>query len=253
LGVRDQYDSQALHEVLLIALKRGLIPNTLCFTLSERFLYLGKDCKIGNANLEYCRKEGIPIVRSPLGSSVAVFDEGCLMHTIVSRSNAIIDTSLDFELLTSCIVKGLNTMGLKTEQRPNSNDIVINHRKISGSSLNVVNDLIAFDGTIFVDFDYDFCENALMPLPEKFVDKKAKSHREWITTVRAELGKQVTFSEVVSALRKGFEAVLQVEFEISTSLTEAEEQILKSLREKYHSEEWIKTGRWSPVKDYWRL
>ena len=73
-----------------------------------------------------------------------------------------------------------------------------------------------------------------------------------MTRLKAELGREVAFNEIVSALRRGFEDVLQVEFEVSNSLTEAEERILEDLRVKYHSEEWLKYGKWSPVKDYWR-
>jgi len=240
----NPYDAQAVSEVLLNSIERGLSPNTLYLSRSEKALYLGRLGKKSNVNMEYCEGEGIPVIRNHLGKSEAVLDEDCLLITLIAEKSSI---NQNVEDLLMCIANGLNTMGLKTEVKGND---IMSDKKVAGMSFELVGDLIAFDGVALIDFDYDFCEMALKPMPEKFINKKASNHREYLTTIKAELDRHVETSEVVSAIQSGFEDGLQVVFEVSNSLTDEENQMLEGLSEKYHSEQWINTGRWSPVKDY---
>lgn len=244
LRVTDPYDNQPIKEVLLTALKRNLIPNTLCFSVPRRYVWIGQRVNVEKrVNLEYCRREKIPVIRGILGGRGAcTFDGDIIEYSLVSRNR------IDFELVMNCIVKGLRLMGLEAELRPRSNDILVKGKKISGNA--AVSSLVG--GDVIVDFNYDLSEKALLSPPELYANKEASNIREWVTSIRAELGREVPLSEVVSALKEGFETGLQVEFDVTNSFTEAEEQILESLREKYRSEEWLKYGKWSPIKDYWR-
>lgn len=252
LGVMDPYEAEAITEVLLTALRGSSIQNTLCFRVPRRHVWVGS---WSGVNRDYCRREKIPLVREITGvgsKSTAVFDEDILHYTLVSREHIVNDAPLNLSRCMDSILKGLQFMGLDARLRTNFNDILVGGKKVSGSVLGLFHGFPLFTGTMIVDFNYDLCENALLYVPRKFADKEAKSHREWVTTLKTQLGREVLFSEVIFALKKGFEAVLQVEFDVSTSLTGAEEEILEDLQVKYRSDEWTRTGRWSPVKDYWR-
>lgn len=242
LGATDPYVSQSLKEMFLQAFKRELIPNTLCFYVPKRHVWVGRRASVEKqVDLEYCRKEKIPIVRGLLGGTGAViFDEDILDWTTL-----VLKEQPSIQDLRHCVAEGLRFMGLEAELKPRSNDVLVGDKKISGTAIGVFHGgFFIFGGDVIVDFNYDLCENALL---------STKNHREWVTTLKAQLGREVSFSEVISALTQGFETTLNIKFdEESTSLTEAEKQILESLQEKYRSEEWTKRGRWSPVKDYWR-
>ena len=248
LGLSDPYAVEPMKEVLLTAVKRNLIPDTLCFCMPERFVYVSKHANVRKrVNLEYCRDEGISIIRDIGGGrGASVFDGDILQYNLVSKGKLVNSK------LMNCVTKGLQFMELEAEVKPNSNDILVNGKKVSGNTFLLRGGFIVFGGTVIMDFNYDFCEKALLSPPELFVNKKAKSHSEWVTTLNIERGREVSYSEVTSALRKGFESVLQVDFDVLNSLTEAEKKILEGFQEKYRSEEWTKYGRWSPVKDYWR-
>lgn len=238
LGVTEPYDNWINRETLLVAIKRNLIPNTVCFQIPSRHVWVGKQANLEKrVNLEYCSEERIPVVRGPVTNSVLVYDEDVLDCTAFSRRPP-------YDNLINSQIKGLQFMGLEAELKPGSNDIVVNGKKVSGACHLPP---LGASGSVTVDFNYDFCEKAIIQIPNKNMKPG-----EGVTTLKAELGRDVSFSEVISALRKGFESVLQAEFEVSKSLTEAEEQIFEGLQEKYRSEEWLKYGRWSPVKDYGR-
>ena len=251
LGMIDPYYAQSVKEVLLKAIKKSLIPSTLCLCVRRKFVFLGRRTNLKRrVNLEYCRKDGIPIIRDFIGGDGAsVLDGDVLQYNLVSG-----DPTLNNLTLMKCIIESLRTMGLDSEVRAaaGSNDIVIKNQKISGNIFAKINGFTVFGGSLITDFNYDFCEDALLPSPDKFAGKEAKTHSEWVTTIRTQLGRKITHKEVVSALKEGFETVLQVKFEVANSFTDAELQIIEGLKEKYRSEEWTKYRRWSPVKEYWR-
>ena len=250
MGLKDPYEGEPIKEVLIKALKRGLIPETLCFFVLRRCVCIGRGSSLKEkVNLEYCRKEGIPIIRIITGGGGASHDGDVLQCILVSKGKPSKDS---IRLSRNFIAEGLQVMGLEPELRPRSNDILMKGRKISGTGDIFTGGISYSVGVLIVDFNYDLCEKVLLPVPETFLNKEANSHREWITTLKAQLGREVSFSEVISDIKEVFETELQIEFKIENSLTEAETQIFEELQEKYRSEEWTKTGRWSPVKDYWR-
>ena len=246
LGIVDPYKSVILEEALLIARKEKLTPNTLCFRAPMRHVLVGVNADLKKRiNIEYCEKENIPILRDMVGTHAVILDRNIIQYDVDS------DTPLNLNQTMEWVSKSLQRIGLDAHPRAKSNDVLVDGKKISGNSVDLIQGIFTASGTIILDFDYEFCENALLPLPELFANKEAQSHREWVTTIKALLGREVSYNEVVSALRKGFEDVFHIEFELSNSLTEAEEQILEKLKAKYQSEQWVKRGKWSPVKDYW--
>lgn len=251
MGIIDSYKTTALVDVLLTARKRSLIPNTLCLRAPERHVQMGMTANLEHVNIEYCRERKIPIQREATGDSVSVMDENMIQIDLLSDSfphDSLLTRTLKF---MNCIVKSLQFMGLDAYVRQGHNDVLVKGKKISGTNTTLFNDLWSGSGGVLLGFDYDFCEGGIVYRPEKFANKEVKTHREYVTSIEAQLGREVSYSEVVSALRRGFETLLQVEFDVSKSLTEAEEQILEDLQVKYQSEEWLKRGRWSPVKEYW--
>lgn len=242
LGVLDPYVSEALTEAHVTARRKDLIPDTVCIRMPSRALLIGGKANINmeRINVDLCKREGIPVVRtSEVESGAAILDEGIVLCYVVSTSFFDMDSLLD------CMIKGLSRMGLTAYKRENSNDLLVNAKKVSGSYARKTRGVFTASCSMLIGFDYEFCESVITaPL--------GKAHRDWVTTLKAELGREVSYSEVVSALKKGFEEVLQVEFEVSDSLTDVEKQILEGFHVKYHSESWLRYGKWSPVKEYWR-
>jgi len=243
LGLREPYDGIPLKEVLLTARDKGLIPDTLAFYRFKRLAWVGRTGNLQKrVNVEYCRRENIPIIRGSSMGGGSLNDGNVLQYDLVSSGSLAKD---DIRLAMNYTTRALQFMGLDPEITTKRNDVLLNGRKVSGTGTVVLPSGVFFSsGTLIFDFDYDLCERVLQPRD------RPVSHRDWVTTLKAQLRREVPFSEVISAIKQVFETELKIEFEVSTSLTEAEEQILESLQEKYRSEEWLKTGRWSPIKDY---
>lgn len=255
LGDMNPYTAKALDEALIIARNGGIIGNTLVVRKALTSIWLGRKASLSLVNVPFCKENDIPIARAFQDGGATLV--GGLPGFSLVMDRELFSSKYDNRLLIECIVKAYQELGLPAKARLGannvlSNDIVVREKKIAGTTIERFGDTLFFGGTITLDFDYDLARKVLRIPSEKFRDKKAKSVDEWVTSAKIELGREVGFDEAVYALKKGFEEVLQVEFDVSTSLTEAEEQILEGLQEKYRSDEWLKTGRWSPVKDYGR-
>lgn len=248
LGDMDPYTSKALDEALIIARNKGLIGNTLVVRKATTSIWLGRRASLSLLNVPYCMENDIPIARAFQGGGATLVG-GLPGFSLVVNTGFSSSKNVN-NFLMECIAKAYQSIGLPAKVRPDSNDVLVGEKKIAGSTIEIHGDTLFFGGTITLDFDYELARNVLRIPPEKFRDKKAKSVDEWVTSAKIELGREVGFSEIVDALKMGFEEVLHIEFDMSTSLTEAVEEIIESLQEKYRSEEWLKTGRWSPVKDY---
>lgn len=252
LGEMDAYTSVLRHEALAIAKKRGVVDNALILSHSLPSVRLGLRASFSLINPSLCKERDIPIVRTIMGGGALL--NGSREECALVMDRAFLPSkAIPLDFFIKCTVLACQKLGLSAKQRPNSNDVLIGERKISGNNVNCFDNSLLCGGGITVDFDFALAKDVLNIPALKFEDKKAKSVEEWVTSVSRELNREVSFNEVEVALIQGFEETLQVEFDIDNSLTDAEKQIFESLEEKYRSKEWIRKGRWSPVKDYGRL
>lgn len=247
LDERDPYFISSIQEMLRKAMGRGIIPNSIVpARFSKSTAMVGRGSPINRVlNREYCDRQGITIVRgdpAPAGIS-NYFDGSQLLCSFVWKPAEKTSYNDVLVLFQEGIVRATEVLGLKSSIEEGGNDVFVGARKIGG--VGVYGDGETWTGgiSLLTSFDFDVAERATVPKHDM---------RSMMTTLNAEAGRQVPLEEVISALKEGFESVLEVEFVVSGDLTDEEKKIINRLSEKYHSEEWIKTGKWSPVKDYWR-
>lgn len=248
LGNVDVYTFLSLYEALEIAKNRGTIGNTLALARPLVSVLVGKNKSISEVNVPFCKENNIPISRN-IVSGGPFLNGGWCGCIIVSDIDFFPGKSVILDYLMECMVKACQILGMPANRRPKSNDVLVRGRKISGAGLNFFKDTLSFGATLGLDFDADLAEKTLRVSPEKFMDKEAKTVAEWVTYARRELGREVSLEEVEAALIQGFGDVLGVQFE-EAKLTTGELATIDELQVRYRSEEWIKYGRWSPVKDY---
>ncbi|GAI72775.1 unnamed protein product [marine sediment metagenome] len=250
LGEVDAYTSNAITEALGLARSRGIIGNTLALYRPPTFVWLGRRTSLSQVNVSFCKENEIPISRSYMGGGVILYG-GQIEYTFVSDETFFPSSDIAFNILIKCVVKAYQSLGLPAIRRGNSNDILVGERKITGTGRSRLGSSVLFTGNFLLDFNYDLAKRVLIIPAEKFQDKTAKNVVEWVTSLKKELNREVSFEEAEIALIQATGDVLGVQFE-EAGLTVEELAIMDELEAKYKSEEWIKYGKWSPVKDYWR-
>lgn len=241
----DPYTFQCVREVLTTSIGKDIAPSTLLVEQpASPLIPVGKNTNLNSTvRLQFCKEKGIPVIRtaSPHGSS-GFYDSNSIRCVLVTKSPLFPNWELFNRFFYESIVASLKVLGIQAEHQPGSNNIIIGQKKASTSSGGVFGKTMMMSCTLTLDFDYDLAEKAII---------SKKDMREWVTTINEELGRKVSFDEVCDAVKQGFRSVLGVEF-VDNELTGEEIRIGEEVKEKYQSETWVKYGKWSSVKDYWR-
>lgn len=231
----DPYDYYSSMEAMISTIGKGTSPNTLFIVKLKEHVTLGKGTSIAKrVKFDYCKEQGIPVVRGLMPhNSSALF--GCLMlyHLLLK------DDGVDLNILRNAVLEALD---LSVVQPTNSNNLIFDNKKLGIISNYDFKGTILLTVCLFMEPSIDLAERTLI---------SPHDMRSYTTTVNEALGSEASIDEISSSVRQGLQRVLDVKFE-DGSLTTEEEALKRRLAEKYKSESWLKYGKWSPVKEYWR-
>jgi lipoate-protein ligase A len=243
LKVADAYTNMGVDEALAYARGEGKAPNTLRFYMwNPSAVTLGYFQSVEDeVDLEACREYGIDINRRISGGGAVLNSSyGEITYSIVMPDDdprISSDPTESYRYLCHGIVEGLANLSVEGRFKP-INDIIVGDRKISGNAQIRRYNAVLHHGTILVDFDAKQMFTALKISQEKISDKMIKQAEERVTTIRRELGSEISFEEVRKAMERGFAKALGVEL-IPGELSDYEKELLVKFRKKYASPEWI--------------
>jgi lipoate-protein ligase A len=132
----------------------------------------------------------IPVFRRNLGGGAVYLDGNQLFfHLILHRDNpAIPYGKISFyKKFLQPVIDVYRHIGIAADYKP-VNDVLVEHRKISGTGAAEIGACIVFVGNLIVDFDYDMMSRVLKVPDEKFRDKVHQTIKANLTTIRRELG-----------------------------------------------------------------
>ena len=255
---RNLYEVAALPFMIAEEIEKGRSPKTVIFT-TERGISMGKIASLSSINMEECRKQSLPIVRYEISGDwgPCLSDEnGLYFFSIYDTTDEKYSSDVReaTRIIVDSVISVCKSFGLSAERsghRPDSNDVVIDNRKICGITITRSGNCIIGNFSFIVGFDFDLAEKVLKIPESKFDDKPYNNIRGWLTTLRGELGREILIKEVRSAFIKSFEDQYGMKL-VGGTLTEIEEIKVRDRAEVYRTDDWLKYGKWSPVKDYWR-
>jgi lipoate-protein ligase A len=161
-------------------------------------------------DLDFCRQQAIPVFRREVGGGAVYLDGDQLFYQLViHRDNPLVPEGKDafYRRFLRPPIEAYRALGIPAQYKP-VNDIVANHRKVSGNGVAEIGDYIVFVGNLIVDFNYEMMARVLKVPDEKFRDKVHKTLRENLSTIRREVGDVPPSTELWSLLAEKFSAVL---------------------------------------------
>ncbi|MDE6484360.1 MAG: lipoyltransferase [Duncaniella sp.] len=131
-------------------------------------------------DMEFCRRNGIDIVRRKSGGGAVYADRNNIMFSHITASGHVADT---FREYTRKVADMLRRLGVDASAS-DRNDVLAGERKISGNAFYHLAGRSIVHGTMLYDADREMMAGALTPSITKLKSKGVASVRSRITTLR---------------------------------------------------------------------
>ncbi|GHV61340.1 octanoyltransferase LipM [Spirochaetia bacterium] len=243
-GLRDGFYNMALDEALLEAVSRGAsLPVLRFYGWTPPTVSLGYFQGIREeVDLDACKRHGVGVVRRISGGG-AVFHQAELTYSIIMKETHPLagnDIQASYATLCAAIVAGLAHLGVASQFVP-INDIIAGGRKISGNAQGRRKGCVLQHGTILLENDLDLMFELLRVPSEKIRGKLIADVKERVTSLKALLGRSVSFDEAAAAMTAGFKEALSlelVETPVSAPLPERD-RARELAATKFAAPEWL--------------
>lgn len=237
----NPYYNMAVEEAIALAVGEGIAPTTLRFWRNDNTIVIGSfQCASLEVRLQECLKYGVKVVRRFTGGGAVYHDIENLNYAISFKRPSPIprdDVLEGYRRVGSAVIRGLRKLGIEASFVP-VNDIQIGEKKVSGMAGALTKNLLFVHGCMLVGSNIEVLSKVLNVPKEKLESKGVGTVRARVTTIKDELGRNISMEEIKEALLKGFEEEFQVRF-TPGELTEWESKKAEELyREKYMSIEW---------------
>lgn len=209
---------------------------------------LGARARESHVFSDYCRDNNVPIIRNAMPHGAAGYHDSGEFGLYATINNAT--TSHIFSsggngvrYLFKTVTAALNFLNVDADCV--GNNILVSGKKIGTITAYRFSDIILFHAHVLLDWDFGIAEKAIISPKHDM-----REHMETLKQLRT----SVSFDELKGALRQGYQQVfgITLEGELPTGkLTDGIRSSIETLHPKYKSEEFLKYGKWSPVRNYW--
>ncbi|MFD1017596.1 lipoate--protein ligase family protein [Thalassobacillus hwangdonensis] len=251
--------NMALDEALLNWHSEGKIPPVLRFYgwepagLSVGYFQKTK----GKIDLDGVKRHGFELVRRQTGGRAVLHDQELTYSVIVSEEHPSMPKSVKeaYLILSQGLLEGFTNLGIKAEfaipdgsldatgsavcfEEPSWYELIVDNKKAAGSAQTRKKGVILQHGSIPIDVD-DVKLFDLFTYPNERVKERArKAFGDKAVAINEILSTPVSFDDVKSAFKAGFEKGLGIELEPLELTPEQLEEVNRLAEERYRNDEW---------------
>lgn len=262
----------AIDEAILWSVSQGGPPTLRFYGWEPPAISIGYFQKVDKElDLAACRSVGVDVVRRPTGGRAVLHDVEVTYSIAISENNTLIPKGIteSYRAISEGMVLGLSKLGLNakmvslsqknSDQRhrsqrydlvvempdrrsssvvcfdaPSWYEVTVDGKKVIGSAQMRRSGVLLQHGSIPLELDADKLF-ACLKLPSNEVRERLKqSFLEKATSIRAALGRPVSFMETCDAIKKGLSETLGIEF-VEGELTDAERMYANERLHQIHS------------------
>ena len=129
---------------------------------TEPAVVLGKGSKPSKELLiNHCLEDALPIYQRDGGGCAVVIDPGNIVISVVLPTNGISDNNKYFNRLSTWMIGNLERIGISDIYQDGISDLVLDNKKIGGSSIYRSKDFLYYSTTILVEPRIDLMERYL--------------------------------------------------------------------------------------------
>jgi len=199
-------------------------------------------------DINYCRKNQIPIIRRETGGGAVYIDDGQLfVQWIFQQSSLPRRVDKRFELFVKPLIETYKFFGIDAYYHP-INDVHVDGKKIVGTGAGTIGEAQIITGNFLFDFDYTTMLNSINTPTQDFREAIAKNLNDYLTNIKRELEIVPERNEVIRVYREKCEEILGVKSE-SGSFTHEELMKIEQVGNRFIEESWLYQTKRKPSKD----
>ncbi len=203
LGGVSWWETQAYYHALAYLGREGLI---ICYPLTP-YVCLGlHDDLEQEIDTEYCRQEGLPLMRRETGGGVVYLDsDQVFFQLVLRRDNPVLPLRREsfYRRFLKPAIQVYRSFGVPAELKAPA-DIVADGRKCSGNASGDIGDCVAYVGNILIDFNFRAMSRVLRLPDSCFRQRLLVAMRMHMTVLADWLDGLPGYSEIAAALIDGF-------------------------------------------------
>lgn len=241
LGPVDGLVMTNVYSAVAASVGKGERPDVLLLCYSERpFANVGfhQDAE-EEIDMDYCAAHAIPVVRRMIGGGAIAdgpWEADYFLISPLDSPTASGTLQEYYGRMLDPVASALQEFGIDAV-RSGLNDLVVHGRKISANGAVDIHGARVLAGDVLLYLDIDTMAGILRVPDAKFRDKIAGSIAEHLTSMRDELGHDVSRDEVEKGIIAGFsEQYADVR---ASRLSEKENEMLRLLIAEHSSGEWV--------------
>ncbi|WP_281183200.1 lipoate--protein ligase family protein [Staphylococcus schleiferi] len=263
-GSHDPYYNMALDEALLNFVSRGEIDPVIRFyTWNPPTLSIGYFQRLSKEiDINKVKEKGYGLVRRQTGGRGVLHDKELTYSVIVPESHPDMPKTVTeaYRVISEGLLEGFKSLGFDAyfavprskEEReklkqprssvcfdaPSWYELVVEGKKIAGSAQTRQKGVILQHGSILQDVDIDDLFDMFIFKKDRLKAKMKEAFVEKAVAINDLSNSHVSLTEMEVAFKEGFKKALDLEYQ-PLELTEAQQEEVKALEEKYRSEAFL--------------
>jgi len=253
-GAQDGAFNMAADETLARLSKSGP-PILRIYSWHPFAISIGHHQELAEVDLDKCSSENIDVVRRPTGGR-AIFHAQEVTYAVIipKESDLHSQSTLDiYNLISSALVNGLNRLGANLVLERNDNiggefktynqkfacfassakyEIHYRSKKLVGSAQRRLEKALLQHGSILLGNEHLNLFDYLIQTTDETSGNLKQLLDEKTICLQTILNREVTYNEVVSALKSGFEDFFKIDLQ-AAPLTTKETQLINQLKPQY--------------------
>jgi lipoate-protein ligase A len=238
-GLVPPVRSQTCYHAAAYALDEGAPDTVILVSPSDPYVCVGFHQEVDReVDRAYCQERGLPVFRREVGGGAVYLDhDQVFIQWVFHPASLPAEVDARFRLYIEPLVRTYRALGIEAVHRP-VNDVHVRGKKIGGTGAARIGQAEVVVGSLMFDFDRETMSRVLKVPSEKMRDKVFQGLRDYMTTIREELGGLPDRSEVVGLYKRELAEALGAEL-VPSEWTEAEEARARELDQTLGSPEWL--------------
>lgn len=239
VGEVDPVRSQTVFHAVGYAMDESTPDTILLVSTNRPYVCIGYHQELEKeVDVEFCREAGLVVQRREVGGGAVYLDRGQVFCQWIFHPERLPATLEEqFALYIRPLVETYQALGINAYHRP-VNDVHVDGKKIGGTGAAQIGAAEVLVGSLMFDFNTELMARVLRVPSEKFRDKVYQSLREYMTTMKLQLGEEPDRARVKALYLDRCAAALGREL-VPGALTAAELEAAAELDERFQSDEWL--------------